>query len=189
MTGGIGSGKSCVLNEFKALGADIIDADEVSHFLMMRGEAAYNKTVESFGNTILDKDGEIDRKKLAAVVFADKNKLALLNSITHTLIYAEIKRRIEGSAADVVCVEVPLLFNSENPIDFDIKITVSADTDIRIGRVMNRDGMTEKEVVERMNRQLSDSEMRRLADCVIENNGDMKALKRRVKEVYDSLLV
>ena len=187
LTGGIGSGKSSALFEFQKLGAEIIDSDKISHMLMMRGGAAYNEVVAEFGREILGGDGEIDRKKLAKIVFSDEKKLKRLNKITHTLIYKEIKRRIFESTADVVCIEIPLLFSSENPLDFDMKVAVVADRETRISRVISRDRTTREQAEARMNKQLSDDEMRRLADCVIENNGDIKALVRRVREIYKSL--
>ena len=187
LTGGIGSGKSSALFEFQKLGAEIIDSDKISHMLMMRGGAAYNEVVAEFGREVLGGDGEIDRKKLAKIVFSDEKKLKRLNKITHTLIYKEIKRRISESTADVVCIEIPLLFSSENPLDFDMKVAVVADRETRISRVSSRDRATREQAEARMNRQLSDDEMRRLADCVIENNGDIKALVRRVREIYKSL--
>lgn len=187
LTGGIGSGKSSALHEFQKLGAEIIDSDKISHMLMMRGGAAYNEVVAEFGREILGRDGEIDRKKLAKIVFSDEKKLKRLNKITHTLIYKEIKRRIFESTADVVCIEIPLLFSSENPLDFDMKVAVVADRETRISRVISRDRTTREQAEARMNKQLSNDEMRRLADCVIENNGDIKALVRRVREIYKSL--
>ena len=187
LTGGIGSGKSSALLEFQKLGAEIIDSDKISHMLMMRGKAAYNEVVAEFGREILSENGEIDRKRLAEIVFSDEKKLKRLNEITHTLIYNEIKRRISESDADVVCIEIPLLFSSENPLDLDMKIAVVANRETRISRVISRDGCERQQAEARMNRQLSDDEMRRLADCVIENNGDIKALEKRVCEIYKSL--
>ena len=72
LTGGIGSGKSSALREFQKLGAEIIDSDKISHMLMMRGKAAYNEVVAEFGREILSENGEIDRKKLAGIVFSDE---------------------------------------------------------------------------------------------------------------------
>lgn len=187
LTGGIGSGKSSALREFQKLGAEIIDSDKISHMLMMCGKAAYNEVVAEFGREVLGENGEIDRKKLAGIVFSDEKKLKRLNEITHKLIYKEIKRKIFESNADVVCIEIPLLFTGENPLDLDMKIAVVADRETRISRVTSRDGATREQAEARMNRQLSDDEMRRLADCVIENDGDIKALERRVREIYKSL--
>ena len=188
LTGGIGSGKSTVLNEFKRLGAEVISCDEISHRIMLRGGSAYTEVTDKFGSIILNEDKEIDRKRLAAIVFSDNEKLELLNSITHRLIYAEIEKQIIKSLAAVVCVEIPLLFTTVSPLKIDLKIAVIAEEDIRIKRVMERDGVSADEVKARMEKQLSDDEMRKRADCVIENNGDADALYSAVKDIYYSII-
>lgn len=187
VTGGIGSGKSTVSNEFKKLGAYVVDTDAISHEIMMRGYNAYDMVVAEFGNGILSDDLEIDRKRLADIVFNDKKKLETLNSIMHKEIYAELQRRIDASDADIVCAEIPLLFTAKCPIEIDVKVVVSASDDVRIRRVMLRDNCSADKVKERMANQLSDSEMCKLADVVIVNNGDINLVKEQVKAVFDSL--
>lgn len=187
VTGGIGSGKSTVSNEFKKLGAYVVDTDAISHEIMMRGYSAYDMVVAEFGNGILSDDLEIDRKRLADIVFNDKNKLETLNSIMHKEIYAELQRRIEASDSDIVCAEIPLLFTARCPIEIDVKVVVSASDDVRIRRVMLRDNCSADKVKERMANQLSDSEMCKLADVVIVNNGDIDLVREQVKAVFDSL--
>ena len=187
VTGGIGSGKSTVSNEFKKLGAYVVDTDAISHEIMMRGYNAYDMVVAEFGNGILSDDLEIDRKRLADIVFNDKKKLETLNSIMHKEIYAELQRRIEASDVDIVCAEIPLLFTAKCPIEIDVKVVVSASDDVRIRRVMLRDNCSADKVKERMANQLSDSEMCKLADVVIVNNGDIDLVREQVKAVFDSL--
>ncbi len=187
ITGGIGAGKSTVSDEFKRLGAYVIDTDVISHKIMRRGFNAYDMVVTEFGNEILGADSEIDRKRLADIVFNDKEKLKRLNAIMHKEIYAELQRMIDASDADVICVEIPLLFTAKCPIDIDVKAVVSASDDVRIKRVMARDNCSAEKVKERMANQLSDSEMCYLADVVIVNNGDMDLVKKQVKAVYESL--
>ena len=184
LTGGIGSGKSTVLCEFRNLGADIISCDEISHRIMKRGESAYNEVVAEFGNGILNAENEIDRRKLASIVFADGKKLEVLNGITHRLIYEDIKRQISESGAELVCVEIPLLFNSECPLELAAKIAVLADKEVRISRVMKRDNSTRDEVEARIRKQLSDSEMREKADYIIENNDNIDYLQHQVEKIY-----
>lgn len=191
VTGGIGSGKSTVAKEFKNLGAVVISADEVSRLIMKKGGLAYNKVTEVFGNGILNADKEINRKALADIVFNDKDKLMLLNSVTHSLIYkvmAEEAEKARNSDADVVCLEIPLLFNDKCPIDYDMSIAVIADKEVRINRVINRDKCTRNEAESRIAKQLTDEKLKEYADCVIANNGDLKELKKAVKEVYDGLM-
>lgn len=187
ITGGIGAGKSTVSDEFKKLGAYVVDTDAISHKIMRRGFGAYDMVVAEFGNEILGDDSEIDRKRLADIVFNDKEKLKRLNTIMHKEIYAELQRMIDASDADVVCAEIPLLFTAKCPIKIDVRAVVSASDDVRIKRVMARDNCSAEKVKERMANQLSDSEMCSLADVVIVNNGDMDLVEKQVKAVYDSM--
>ena len=139
VTGGIGSGKSTVSAEFAALGAEVISADAVSHEIMLPGKNAYEAVVKLFGREILDSNDEIDRVRLADIVFSDAEKLNSLNSVTHRLIYEEIQRRIDSSEASTVCLEIPLLFSTKCPISIDASIAVTADKEIRLARVIVRD--------------------------------------------------
>ncbi len=188
LTGGIGSGKSTVGAEFKKLGAEVIDSDKISHEIMQPGGCAYNEVVDAFGKDILHPDRSINRKYLADIVFSDDKKLKTLTDITHTLIYKEIQRRIDISDSDVVCLEIPLLFTSECPIDIALKIAVVAPYDVRLNRVIERDGCTEKQAKIRMKKQLSDDELIRLSDCYIENNGDIINVRKQVETIYNKII-
>ncbi len=187
LTGGIGSGKSTVLAEFARLGADIISCDEISHRIMKSGNAAYDEVVAVFGTKILNTDGEINRKALADIVFSDNQKLETLNKISHKHIYNEVKAEINASSKEVVCVEIPLLFTAECPISLDLTVAVTAPTEVRIARVISRDGADRRQVEARMAKQLTDEELSRLADCVIENSGDLEHLRGCVNEIYNRL--
>jgi len=188
LTGGIGAGKSAAAAEFARLGAEVIDADKISRRIMLPGESAYNKVVAEFGSGILLQDGTINRRALGDIVFSDREKLEKLNSITHSQIYEEIKRGINMSEAEVVCVEIPLLFTTKCPVEFDMKIAVIASPETRIKRTMERDNVTLEQVEARMEKQLSDEELKVLADCVIENDGDIELLRKQVEAIYNSLL-
>lgn len=190
VTGGIGSGKSTVTNEFTRLGARTISADSVAHENMARGGCAYDEIVGAFGSGIVGESGEINRARLADIVFSDDKKLALLNSITHRRVYDSIKRKIAAARADgvrLVCVEIPLLFSAECPMDIDLSIAVVADTDIRIKRTTERDNCTAEQARARIGKQISDARLRELADVTIENNGDLDDLYQKVKAIFDNL--
>ena len=187
VTGGIGSGKSVVSAEFEKLGAYLIDADEVSHTIMSGRGSSYQALIKEFGNDILDENNDIDRKQLAKIVFSDEKKLENLNGIMHKEIYLEIKRRINTSNAEYICIELPLLFSTECPLEFDIKITVSAPLELRIQRVMERNGFSRDEVIRRVNNQLSDEEMCKRADLVIVNDDGLLKLKNEVASVMRNL--
>ena len=188
VTGGIGAGKSVVTAEFEKLGAYVLDADKISHEIMMPGGSAYNEVVKQFGEGVLCPDGCINRKMLGDIVFADNDKLGRLNEIMHSRIYSEIVSRIEGLAEEVVCIEIPLLFTTKCPLNLDMKIAVIAPRDVKIERVMKRDGSSREQVLSRMEKQLSDEEFSVLADAVIENGGDAELLALQVAEIYRKLL-
>ncbi len=188
VTGGIGSGKSVVVNAFKALGADIESADKISHRIMLKGGKAYDEVLKAFSEEILKDDFEIDRKKLASIVFSDKEKLALLNSISHRIIYKELCDFVLNSKAEVVCLEIPLLFSAECPLNLDLKIGVSAKEEIRINRIIKRDNCKREDAVARIKNQISDEEIQKKADVVIFNNGNIDDVCNRVKEIYSALV-
>lgn len=187
VTGGIGAGKSVVSKEFKKLGAYVLDADKVSHEIMMPGGSAYNEVIKEFGEEILSPDKSINRKMLGDIVFADNDKLNKLNKIMHLRIYDEIERRIERSKAEVVCLEIPLLFTTKCPLELDMKIAVIAPRDVKIARVMERDNSSEEQVLARMAKQLSDEDFAELADAVILNDGDAELLAVQVADIYNQL--
>ena len=188
VTGGIGSGKSVVADAFKAFGADVESADRISHRIMLKDGKAYNEVVKAFSDEILNKNFEIDRKKLASIVFSDKDKLALLNSISHRIIYKELEDFVLNSKADVVCLEIPLLFSAECPLNIDLKVGVSADEEIRINRIIKRDNCKREDAIARMKNQISDDEIQKKADVVIFNNGNLDDVRDRVREIYLTLV-
>lgn len=177
VTGGIGSGKSTVSNMFRQFGAEIIDADEISRNVTKKNGSAFSEIVEIFGEEILSEDGEINRKKLGQIVFSDKNKLAVLNEITHKYIFIEMGKKIKESKADIVILDVPLLFSNDFKIKYDYSVGVTANVSERIKRVKSRDGLTEDEILSRINNQISDKELEEKADFIIENNDYNKTLK------------
>lgn len=186
ITGGIGAGKSTVCNEFKKCGAKVIDADEISRKVTAKDGEAYSDIIEKFGTEILLESGQINRKALAKIVFSDKTKLSVLNSITHKYIFKKIKEEIDSSTEEIVVLDVPLLFSSDFPIECDIKIAVLADRDERIKRVKKRDGLNEEEIVARMNNQLSNDEYKRLADiCII--NKDFDDTQKQIQNILTSV--
>lgn len=184
VTGGIGSGKTTVSAIFKDYGAEIIDADEISRSITKKNTAAYFEIVNSFGAEILLSDGEINRKALAKKVFSDKISLELLNKITHKYVFEEMEKRIKTSEKEVVVLDVPLLFSSEFPFDCDLTVGVIADLEQRIKRVQIRDGLTREEIIKRIENQISDEELRKKADVIIENN----SLDSAVSQVKNIML-
>ncbi|MBP3391315.1 MAG: dephospho-CoA kinase [Clostridia bacterium] len=184
VTGGSGTGKTVVCRILKEQGGKIIDADVVSKKMQQKDGPAYHEIVAYFGPGIVGADGELDRKALGAIVFNDRGKMQVLNSIVHKYVSAEMKRRVEGyrEQGDIpfVVLDVPI------PIEdgfFDTCNTVwavVANDDLRISRLMKRMMISEAEAVKRIAAQMSNREYSDLADCVIENEGDVEELKKLV---------
>lgn len=183
ITGGSGAGKSTVCAELKKRGALIIDADKISREVSARGGAAFDEIVGAFGEEILS-GGEIDRKRLGGIVFADREKLDTLNKITHKHIFAEMKRQLSGCRAAVAVLDVPLLFQDDFPIKCDLTVAVTAPHDVRIERIMRRDGIDRGAAEARLKNQISDAQYAELADMCFENNGT----EERLAELADRLI-
>lgn len=188
ITGGIGSGKTTVTRLFEQLGATVIDADGIAHQILEKGGSAYTKVLKHFGNDILTAEEEIDRKKLAGIVFLHPEQLQELNDITHPCIFKEMERQIRTATSDLVCLDVPLLFSSAFPIACDKTLAVVAPKDLRISRVMQRDHTTKEAVEQRMRSQLADETLKRLADFCIHNDGEEADLAMVVKEIYHKMM-
>ncbi|MCS4223955.1 dephospho-CoA kinase [Sphingobacterium sp. BIGb0165] len=170
ITGGIGSGKTFICRLFEALGIPVYNADEEAKRLMNTDIRIKEKLIAQFGEATY-KDGLLDRAFLANMVFSDKDKLELLNSIVHPIVIQEAKDWAERQTTRYSLKEAALLFESGSYKELDYTILVTAPMDIRIQRVIERDGATEQQVQERINKQLSDEEKRQLADFVIVNDG------------------
>jgi dephospho-CoA kinase len=190
ITGGIGSGKSEVALYLREIGYALIDADEIAREAAVPGEPPSLKLREIIGAGIFLKDGSLDRPRLAKLVFNDPSVQKIVNEIFHE----DIRERIESKARDledkgekVIFLCVPLLFESEAKLKTDEIWLVSADEYIRIGRVIQRDGMSEEDVRARLNSQMPEEEKRKRAGIIIENNGTLLELRAAVDELLSTL--
>ncbi len=184
LTGGIGSGKSAVADLLEQYGIPVVSADELARVVVARGSEGLASVVEAFGTGVLDERGELDRRKMAGVVFQDPTKRQQLEAILHPRIrerFEQVLDAIEKSGHAVAVYEVPLLFEKNLQSDMKAVILVTADEAIRILRVCARDGVTEAEVRARMSVQLPEDVKRRRADYVIVNDGDQDSLRREVE--------
>lgn len=190
LTGGIGSGKTTVAQMLGALGAGIIDADAVGHDVYRPGTDGFARVVAAFGPEIVGGDGSIDRRVLGARVFADPAALERLNAIVHPLIREEIRRRVETAlAADAtrpVVVEAAILLEAGWRF-FERIWVVIVSRETAIARVTASRGFSREEVERRLDAQMSNEERRRFADRVIENDGDLAALRAQVMDAWASL--
>ncbi len=177
ITGGTGAGKSSVCDELKKCGAQIIDADLIARQIVQKGKPALEEIISVFGRDIIAPDDELDRKKLGGIVFADSNKLNILNKITHKYIFDEMQRQINECSTDILVLDVPLLFEKDFPFNCDLTVAVVADKEERIRRIMARDGINRKSAEERILNQMSDEEYIKHADICFKNDGDIAKIK------------
>jgi len=190
LTGGIGCGKSTVATLFSDLGARIVDTDQIAHQLTRTGGAALPSIRKEFGDEFIDSSGAMDRAKMRQLVFADGAAKRRLESILHPLIREESKM-IATSASDApyTIVVVPLLFESGRYQDWlHSSIAVDCTEAQQILRTMQRSKLSEAEVKAIMAQQLSRNERLKLADAVIENDGQLDELRLQVEELHSRLI-
>ena len=190
LTGGIGSGKSTVSRFLAELGAVIIDADKIGHEIYRPDTDTWRQLVKTFGSGILVPDNTIDRKKLGAIVFGDKQELQRLNAIIHPQITQEIKKRIEECrrrAVKVIVLDAPVLLeaNAKNLVD-EIWVVVADDGNV-IKRAAARTGLTEQQIRDRVHSQLSNTERTKNARVVISNDGNTEDLRGKILELWEQI--
>jgi len=188
LTGGIGSGKSLVGEILEELGALVIDSDQLAREVIERGSPGYEEVVTAFGDSILS-EGQIDRSKLAAVVFNESDLRKKLESIIHPLVREaaeKLARKLPSGA--ILINQIPLLVESDGAKRFDYVVTVSADEEIRRERLRLR-GLKDYEITQRMAAQVSDSEREKIANFIIRNDGSIDELTRAVEALMANELL
>ncbi|KOV94458.1 dephospho-CoA kinase [Streptomyces sp. NRRL B-3648] len=188
LTGGIGAGKSEVSRLFVQHGAVLIDADRIAREVVAPGTPGLAAVVDAFGADILAADGSLDRPRLGSVVFADPEKLAVLNAIVHPLVGARSRELESVAAPDAVVVhDVPLLTENGLAPLYDVVVVVDATPGTQLDRLVRLRGMTEEDARARMAAQATREQRREIADIVIDNDVPLDALEKRVAEVWDDL--
>ena len=189
LTGGIGAGKSEVSRLLVEHGAVLIDADRIAREVVAPGTPGLAAVVEAFGEDVLAADGSLDRPRLGSIVFADPERLAVLNSIVHPLVGARSRELEETAAEDAVVVhDVPLLTENGLAPLYDLVIVVDADPGTQLDRLVRLRGMTEDDARARMAAQATREQRRAIADIVIDNDVPLDELRRRVKDVWEDLV-
>ena len=183
LTGGIGSGKTTVAKLFEMLGVPVFYADTKAHRLRSRPEVS-EQIIQQFGSKILT-ENEIDKQKLAEIVFNDDDALQWINSLLHPLVIAEFERWCEHVRArhaspvpKFIIMESALLFEANLEHLFDKIIVVDAPEDLRISRIMNRENISKDAVLQRMSKQISADEKRQKADIIIHNDEQHSLIKQ-----------
>ncbi len=186
LTGGIGSGKTTVAKIFEVLGIPVYYADEETKRLMNTDPVIRRNIVKEFGDRAYDDHG-LDRSYLASVVFNDEKKLALLNSLTHPATIEHANKWMQQQHSPYIIKEAALIFESGSNKHLDYVIGVSAPEEIRIRRVMERDGVSEEQVRSRMARQMNEEEKIALCDFVVVND-EREFLITQVLSLHEELV-
>ena len=168
ITGGTGCGKTTLLKVFAEKGGLILDCDAIYHQLLTTDKALLDAIGARFPGTV--EDGALQRKKLGSIVFSDENALLDLNKITHSAVKAEVLRRLEA-APDLAAIDAIALFEGGLAELCDVTVAVTAPEEVRVQRLMRRDGISESYARSRIAAQHDESWFRECCDHVLENNG------------------
>ena len=187
LTGGIGSGKSTVAELLSSYGAVIIDADVLAREAVAPGTPGLARVVAEFGPEVLEPDGTLDRARLGALVFADPDRLAILNAIVHPVVRARSDELAAGAPAAAVLVHVIPLLVENGLTGFDVVVVVDASEEIELSRLLGGRGMTETDARARIAAQATREQRRAAADVVIDNDGDLAALTTQVDRLWADL--
>jgi dephospho-CoA kinase len=189
LTGGFGTGKTSVASVFRSLGARVIDADAIARSTVAKGRNAYKKILAAFGPGVLGRAREIDRPRLAAIVFADPKALARLNRIVHPEVIDKIKRMIRGCGKhQVVVVDAPLLIEAGLAGITDLIVVVKAPREAQIRRCMNKFRMKRPDVIRRIKNQIPINRKIDMADFVVDNGGERSQTRRQVKMIWKEIV-
>jgi dephospho-CoA kinase len=188
VTGIYASGKGTVCAMFEELGAKIIDTDILAREVVEPGTQGLELYIKEFGKEILNSDRTLNRRRLAKIVFKDPKKVKIINDITHPLIQQKMLKIIDFAPDKIYMINTPLLFETDFHKCMDYNITVFANNDQVIERGLARDNITDSEIKERLNNQISLNEKLKLADYVIDNSSTIENTKRQVIETWKTLL-
>lgn len=186
LTGGIGSGKTTVGRMFKELGVPVYDSDKEAKLLMQSSQVIKDGLIALFGKEAVIKD-KVNREYIANKVFTDKNLLQQLNSLVHPVVRDHFLLWKKNQKYPYIIQEAAIIFENGSYHNYDKIILVTAPKEIRLNRVMHRDGSTREKVMHRMENQWSDRQKRKLSHFVI-NNTDLEKTKIKVGRIHTSIL-
>ncbi|MBD89737.1 MAG: dephospho-CoA kinase [Deltaproteobacteria bacterium] len=190
LTGGIGSGKSTVAAQLRASGVPVIDADQVAREIVEPGSPVLQKIAEAFGEEFLDEVGALRRQALGALVFSDPEKLQQLNELTHPAILLRVQERLMALRADGhpwVVYEAALIIERALTPGLTELIAVVCEPRLQLDRIVARDGLDTAAAADRIAAQTTNDRRREVSDHVVENDGDLAALRDEVETLLERL--
>jgi dephospho-CoA kinase len=188
LTGGIASGKSTVAKFFAALGVPIIDTDQIARQVVEPGQPPLERLVERFGAAILTPDGHLDRPKLREIVFSDPRARADLEALTHPAIGSAVQAWSAAAGGPYQILIIPLLVEKGLTSQVDRVLVVDCEEDLQIRRLQARDGSTVEQARAILNAQTSRTARLKAADDVIQNDGDLSAVRDQVSALHSRYL-
>ena len=192
LTGSIAVGKSFVVECFRELGCHVLDADKTARDVVRKGTPGLAKIISEFGEEILTADGELDRPKMASIVFGDEKMRLLLNSIIHPLVFesqnAWLEAREEEDPGGIAIVDAALMIESGGYRRFDKMIVVWCEPDIQFERLIKRDGLSEADARKRIASQMPQDEKKRYADFLIDTSDGFEPTREQCIQVHSKLL-
>ena len=188
LTGSIAVGKSFVCSVLRDLGCHVLDADQTAREVVAVGTQGLAEIVRQFGSEVLDADGALDRKRMAAIVFADSNKRLLLNSIVHPRVIAAqddwVKNVEDADPNGIAVIDAALMIESGGYKRFDKLIVVWCEAAIQLHRLALRDNLSENDARNRIAAQMPQEEKKRFADYLIDTSNGFNDTRRQTDEVY-----
>lgn len=184
VTGGIGSGKSTVADLFKAKGIPAIDTDQVAHQIVQPGSPILQKIITEFGQDYLDNSGQLKRKQLGQLIFTDELAKARLEAIMHPAIHAEVLAQLNKLDSPYCLILIPLLAHSRYTYPYDRVLVVDTPEQLRISRTSQRDQQSPDLVRQIITTQPTRSELIAMADDILDNSGDLSALRQAVCKLH-----
>ena len=191
LTGGIASGKSTVAARLAEHGAIRVDADVLAREVVEPGTDGLAAIEREFGPGVISADGTLNRAALGAIIFADADKRAALNAITHPAVWRRARELFDAASAEdqhaIIVYDVPLLVEAKaaRPISFDLVAVVDASRETRLARLVELRGMSPEEAAQRLSSQASDAERLAIADVVIDSNGTLEHTLRQADELWE----
>jgi dephospho-CoA kinase len=191
LTGGMGSGKTTVAKLFKALGAYVLDADEICRSLVEPEKPAWREVIDLLGNGILKDDQTLDRRKVADIVFKDPEKKRALEAILHPRVMEEeqavYKDILQDDPEALVIIDAALLIESENYRKVDKVIVIACDEETQLHRIMAKNMFSQEDVQNRLQQQMPLEEKIKFADYVLHNDSGLSELKEKVETLFHQL--